>query len=132
MCISGDVWQLSEQQWKVLDDGIAFYKKLAPIIKKGFTTRYGNEISSYRNPIGWQGILREGENGQAFVLLHGFRQAAGTEVSVPVPEGYQIADIYSYEPEEPVIKDGKLFLRFREDMKAVAVYLEKNNGTIVF
>lgn len=125
MCISGDVWQLTKEQWKVLDDGIAFYKKIAPIIKKGFTTRYGSEIGSYRHPKGWQGIVREGEDGQAFAVLHGFADVAGTEVSVPVPDGYEIADVYSYEKEAIVIKGGRLYLRFAEDMKAVAVYLRK-------
>lgn len=125
MCISGDVWQLSTEQWKVLDDGIAFYQMIAPVIKKGFTTRYGSEIGSYRHPQGWQGIVREGENGQAFALLHGFAGISGTEVSVPVPDGYRIADVYSYQKEDVAIKDGSLKLRFDEDKKAVAVYLTR-------
>ena len=125
MCISGDVWRLSEGQWKVIDDGIAFYKKIASIIKKGYTTRYGTEISSYRHPKGWQGILRIGEDGKAFALFHGFLEAAGTEVSIPVPEGYRISEIYSYETEKVLLEDGRLYLRLTEDMKAVAVLLER-------
>ena len=125
MCISGDVWRLSEEQWKVIDDGIDFYKKIASVIKKGFTTRYGTEISSYRHPKGWQGILRVGEDGKAFALFHGFLEAAGTEVSIPVPEGYRISEIYSYETEKIRLEDGRLYLRLTEDMKAVAVLLEK-------
>ena len=125
MCISGDVWRLSDEQWKVIDGGIAFYKKIASVIKKGFTTRYGTEISSYRHPKGWQGILRIGEDGKAFALFHGFHDAAGLEVSVPVPAGYQISEIYSYETEKVWLEDGRLYLRLTEDMKAVAVLLEK-------
>lgn len=125
MCISGDVWRLSDEQWKVIDDGIAFYKKIASVIKKGFTTRYGSEISSYRHPKGWQGVLRTGEDGKALALFHGFLEAAGTEVSVPVPEGYRISDIYSYEIEKVWLEDGRLYLRLTEDMKAVAVLLER-------
>lgn len=124
MCISGDVWQLSKAQWKVLDDGIAFYKKIASVIKKGFTTRYGTEIESYRNPEGWQGIVRVGENGEAFALFHGFHKAAGLAVSVPIPDGYFVADIYSYEEEKVWQQDGKLHLLLTEDKKAVAVYLK--------
>lgn len=125
MCISGDVWRLSEEQWKVIDDGIAFYKKIASIIKKGHTTRYGTEISSYRHPKGWQGILRTGEDGKAFALFHGFLEAAGMDVSVPVPADYRISEIYSYETEQVWLEDGRLYLRLTEDMKAVAVLLEK-------
>lgn len=124
MCISGDVRELSDAQWKVLDDGIAFYKKIAPIIKKGFTYRYGTEITSYRHPHGWQGVLRAGDNGGAFAVFHGFHGAAGTQASVPVPDGYGIADIYSCDSEQVMICDGCLKLTFSEDRKAVAVYLE--------
>ena len=59
MCISGDVLELTDKQWDVLDRGIDFYKKIAPIIKDGYTYRYGNEIRSYRHPEGWQGIVRD-------------------------------------------------------------------------
>ena len=104
----------------MIDDGVAFYRKIASVIKKGFTTRYGTEISSYRHPKGWQGILRTGEDGKAFALFHGFYEAAGMEVSVPVPEGYRISEVYSYENEQVWLADGKLYLQLKEDMKAAA------------
>ena len=125
MCLSGDVWQLSEEQWKVIDEGIAFYRKIASVIKNGFTTRYGTEISSYRHPKGWQGILRTGKDGKAFALFHGFHEAAGLEVSIPVPDDYRIADVYSYEEEQLWLADGRLYLRIKEDIRAAAVYLEQ-------
>ena len=46
-------------------------------------------------------------------------------MSIPVSEGYQIKDVYSFENEEVVIADGSLRLTMNEDKKAVAVYLEK-------
>ena len=61
MCLSGDVLDLEKEKWDLIDRGIAFYKKISPIIRNGYTYRYGNEISSYRNPEGWQGILRIGK-----------------------------------------------------------------------
>ena len=125
MCISGDVRELSDAQWKVLDDGIAFYKKIAPVIKKGFTYRYGTEITSYRHPHGWQGVLRVGEDGGAVAVFHGFHGAAGVRASVPVPDGCRITAVYSSEAEQAVIRDGCLELIFSDDMKAVAVSLEQ-------
>ena len=125
MCLSGDVWRLNDAQWKVIDDGIAFYKKIAPIIKKGFTSFYGTPLTSWRNLKGWQGIWRESEDGKAVAVFHGFDENAGVEMSIPVSEGYQIKDVYSFENEEVVIADGSLRLTMNEDKKAVAVYLEK-------
>jgi len=125
MCLSGDVWRLNDAQWKVIDDGIAFYKEIAPVIKKGFTSFYGTELTSWRNLKGWQGIWRESEEGKAMAVFHGFNENAGVEMSIPVPEGYQIKDVYSYEEENVAIVDGQLRLTMNEDMKAVAVYLEQ-------
>ena len=60
MCLSGDVTELSDDQWDVIDRGIAFYKEIAPIIKKGYTYRVGPKITSERHPHGWQGVVRVG------------------------------------------------------------------------
>lgn len=125
MCMSGDVWRLDDDQWNVIDEGIAFYKKIAGIIKKGFTSFYGTQQTSWRNLKGWQGIWRQSGNGKAMAVFHGFRGAAGVEMSIPVSEGYRIMDVYSYEEEDAVIADGALRLTINEDWKAVAVYLEK-------
>lgn len=125
MCLSGDVWRLDEAQWKVIDDGMAFYRKIAPIIKKGFTSFYGTRQTSWRNLKGWQGILRKSEDGKAVAIFHGFNENRGTEIKIPIPAGYVIKDIYSYKQEEVSIADGMLSLTMDEDMKAVAVYLEK-------
>ncbi len=125
MCISGDVWELSEEQWRVIDDGIAFYKEIAPVIKKGYTTRYGTDIASYRHPQGWQGILRVGENG-AYALFHGFGGAAGTWAEIPVPADWRIERVYSYEEEALTLENGMLRLHFDDEKKAVAVRLSFN------
>ena len=58
-------------------------------------------------------------------VFHGFYENAGVEISIPVPEGYRIKDVYSYEEEDIAIIDGELRMVMNEDMKSVAVYLEK-------
>ena len=124
MCISGEVLSLSEEQWEIIDRGIAFYKKLAPIIKEGKTAFYGPKITAYRHPGGWQGIFRERrDRSAAFLLLHGFHEAAGEEISIPIPDHYRIADIYSYEEESVLLENGMLNYTFDEDMKALCLYL---------
>lgn len=125
MCLSGDVCRLNEAQWKVIDDGIAFYKRVAPIIKKGFTSFYGTPLTSWRNLNGWQGIWREAEDGKAMAVFHGFEKCAGVEMRIPLQAGYVIRDVYSYEDEDVAIVDETLCLTVKENWKAVAVYLEK-------
>ncbi|MCR4657582.1 MAG: alpha-galactosidase, partial [Lachnospiraceae bacterium] len=108
------------------DRGIAFYRKLVPVIKKGKTVFHGPKVCSYRHPKGWQGIFREsGDQTKAFLLLHGFYDATGEEIKIPVPDRYRIADIYSYKDEDVLLENGVVSYVFDEDMKAVCLYLEK-------
>lgn len=71
MGLSGDVYDLTDEQWALVDEGIAFYKKAAPIIKDGKTTFIGNDIPSYNKPQGEQLVIRE-LDGKKLFLFHRF------------------------------------------------------------
>ena len=58
MGLSGDVYDLSDRQWSLLDDGMAFYREAAPIIKDGYTFFNYADTKSYNNPTGSQLVLR--------------------------------------------------------------------------
>ena len=49
-CLSGHVTELTAEQWKTIEDGIAFYKAAAPVIKAGRSYRFGPELLSYNEP----------------------------------------------------------------------------------
>lgn len=135
MCFSGDVLHLSKEQWSVIEDGIAFYKKIAPIIKKGETFRFGTPIVSYRHPKGWQGVLRVGENGQAYALFHYFERPehlsvpnifkVAVSVKLPTDCNYEIESVYSDSKPELMLETGELTCMMSEEWKAVAVLLRK-------
>lgn len=131
MCISGDVTELSDKQWEVLDKGIAFYKKIAPIIKKGYTYRFGTEITSYRNLKGWQGILRVADDGKAYAVFHVFKEEIGKIIEIKLPEGskYAIAEYYSDSECKLEICQNKICYKVSEDKKAVAVLLREVNSS---
>lgn len=124
-CLSGDVLELSNEQWEVIDGGIAFYKKIASIIKHGYTKRFGPEIASYRNPNGWQGILRTGEQQYAYALFHVFHGSQPSVLTIDLPGNYEIIDIYSDSNVRAEIKDKQLLYYPTVEMKAVAVFLER-------
>jgi Alpha-galactosidase len=126
MCLSGDVLDLEKEKWDLIDKGIAFYKNISPIIKKGYTYRYGNEISSYRNPEGWQGILRIGENKEAVAIYHVFNGEVKEKLVIEIPEGYDfsISEVYSDTECDITYENNKLIYNASENMKAVAVYLK--------
>lgn len=130
MCLSGDVTELSDAQWQLIDQGIAFYKKIAPIIKHGYSMRFGPEVVSYRHPTGWQCLLRLGTGEAEHLVLavfHTFNDdhAQPMEIPLPADRHLQIADIYSDAEAEVTITDGCLICAIPEDMRAVAVMLEE-------
>ncbi|MBR3770288.1 MAG: alpha-galactosidase [Lachnospiraceae bacterium] len=126
-CVSGHVLNLTEAQWDVLDRGISFYKKIADIVKKGESYRFGPEIKVYRNAEGWQGLVRVGENGDAYVVLHNFyNQKEDIDIVLPTDDAYEITDVYSDTDERVILNNGVLSWSPTEEMKAVAIYLKKS------
>ncbi len=78
MCLSGDIYALSEHQWSIIDNAIAFYKKVSNIIKNGKTTLVTNRTESYNNPTGEQLVIRE-LNGQRLIIFHRFENSKTLE-----------------------------------------------------
>lgn len=126
MCISGDVTELNTQLWGLIDAGIAFYKKIAGIIKYGKSFRFGPDINSVRNPEGWQGLVRMGEEHDAYVVLHTFAGELPEMIQIPLPDnsGWELADLYSDTPVEVTLKEQTLYYRPSENFKAVAILLK--------
>ena len=123
MCISADVTNLTEAQWKVMDDGIAFYKAVAPIIRDGETVWFGEPTLSYRNAAGWQGILRSTEN-ESLCVYHRFDNASTEDMTVQVPDGFEIKSVYTVNGN--VTQDGNdLTWHCSDNMCACAVHLQK-------
>lgn len=129
MCLSGDVTKLTDAQWDVIDRGIAFYKKAAPIIKDGYSRLYGPKILSYRHPKGWQCLLRtegsvEHEKKKGLMaVFHSFNgeHDGALEVALPADKEYQIEEVYSDTSADVSVADGKLVCYIPEDMRAVAI-----------
>ena len=125
MCISGDVTNLSGEQWKAIDSGIAFYHKIAPVIKEGISFRYGPKIKSLRHPKGWQGMVRFRERLDGYVTIHTFGGEVPEVIEIPLPEGCpgKMAEVYAAGKAELRIEDRVLRYHPGENWEAAAVYL---------
>ena len=128
MCLSGDVTELSPAQWDVIDRGMAFYRTIAPIIKYGYSYRYGTKITSERHPRGWQGLLRLGENGEAFCVIHTFGGELPEEISIPLPPDCPrtLAETYGERRPDFRIEGEKLIYHPTELWQAAALRLTAN------
>ncbi len=130
MCLSGDVTNLSEEQWEVIDRGIAFYREIAPIIKKGQTYHLSPAVARMRHPEGWQGIVRVGENGEAYALIHTFGGSFPETIGLKLPHDVPTTIRNTYSDTEPEVwmEGDVLYCRPRENWKAVAVRLGSGKG----
>lgn len=126
MCISGDVTELSAEQWKIIEAGICFYKKIVPIIKKGQSYQYRSLSKSIRHPRGWQAVVRVGtDEKEAYAVIHTFDGKLPECIEITLPENCpcRTADIYTDTEEQVTINDGKLVYYPKECFKAIAVRL---------
>lgn len=143
MCLSGDVTGLTDSQWKMIEEGITFYRRLVPAIKCGFSYFFSEKGSSDRILTGWQAVIRVeclprmreaschgidgGAHPSAYALIHTFRGALPDVIRLPLPVGCpdRIDALYSdYDAGGDVyIKDNCLCYRPGEEMRAVAVLL---------
>ena len=117
----------------MIDRGIAFYKKAAPVIKDGYSRLYGPKVVSWRHPKGWQclvrtegGVEHEKKDG-LLAVFHSFNGEHDGVLEAPLPADgkYQIEEVYSDAEADVEIANGKLACRIPEDMRAVAVLARK-------
>ena len=90
LCLSGEVFDLDEKQWRAVREAIAFYEKIKHIIKDGFTSYIYTNVSDYSAPEGYQAALRELDN-EALLLVHTFENGANPPVE-NLLNGYEIAE----------------------------------------
>lgn len=124
MCLSGDIYDLDEEQWKVVDRAILFYKKYSHIINYGVSSFFGPEIKSYNEPQGWQAVVRYYEKtGETLVIIHTFSREFPKEISVQV-EGQEIQSYICSQGNRLQINEGNLFVELKEEFEAIAVALK--------
>lgn len=125
MCISGDVTELTAQQWDVIEKGIAFYKEIAPIIRKGQSYRYGTKTRSARHPEGWQVLVRVGTGGRCYAVMHTFGGTMPEEIEIELPAGTSRHIVRTYAAGKADIRVDGNRLKYRPDgnMVGAAVLL---------
>lgn len=127
MCLSGDVTNLSREQWQMIESGMEFYREIVPMIREGQSYHYGTKIKSTRHPRGWQALVRMGKNGKAYLVIHVFENELLPEkIRIPLPKGCpeKITRMYTEGEEEFRICGHCAEYQIRESRKALAVLLE--------
>ena len=89
LCLSGEIFDLTDSQWQQATDAIAFYNRIKHIIKDGFTSDITATPLDYTNPLGYQAVLRELDD-EALLVVHTFRDGANPPIEKYL-NGYRIA-----------------------------------------
>lgn len=127
LCISGDVWELSKEQWDIVQRGTDFYKKISPVIANGVTRRYGPFQRSNRALCEYQATVRYAPDNRALAIIHHYAGKEPKEISVPIEEGYMVSDIYETGDHRIAVTGDRLKMCFEGSFDAVAVFLEKQD-----
>ncbi len=75
LCISGEIFDLPQENWQIALDSIKFYDEIKRIIKDGFTSVIECNVEDYNDPEGYQVVLRETGN-EALLIVHTFKNGA--------------------------------------------------------
>lgn len=81
MCLSGDIYDLNAEQWKTVDEGMAFYRKAAGIIQYGTTFHNKCNVCDLADPHGNQLVLRRYQN-KVLAVAHRFADSADVDTSL--------------------------------------------------
>lgn len=90
--LSGDIYELSDHQWTLVNQGLEFYRQASDIIKSGTVTAIETNVESYNDPVGYQITVRRYEN-RLLIIEHRFK---GDDYILPVKylEGRAIISEY--------------------------------------
>lgn len=128
MCLSGDIEELTSEQWQKIDDAIKFYKKVSHIIRDGKSYRRGPQVLSYNNPTGWQVLLRvdAANSREAIAVFNTFQVENDTTVRVPLLEQYtfELLDNYSSKPFQLTIEGDDLIIRNVGSFEGIVLHLK--------
>ena len=125
MCISGDVYNLSEEQWAVVDRVIGFYKRHSHVIKRGISSFFGETGYSYLEPEGWQAVARfDAETGKTLLVVHTFGGQLPERVRIPV-EASSIEEVLCSEDNRVSLTEGVIEVELKANFEGIAVLLRK-------
>ena len=118
---------LSVRQKEIVLEGLSYYEKAKPVIGNGFSRRYGPCIPNYREPDGWQAVVRTSRDERSILIVaHCFRSPMPICVEIPLPDGVYDCD-WSYKTGsvDYELANGKLLVAFKEEKEGAVMMLKK-------
>ena len=128
MCLSGDIYDLSDAQWKVVDEAISLYKRCNHLIAHGQNYRFGPSQESYNEINGWQAVTRISYNkNQMMTVINTFTGVRKT-LKIPLPENsvkYSIINIFARAEIKIFKKKSTLVIKNLKEYDGIVVLFHK-------
>ncbi len=125
LCLSGELDQLNEEQWALVQEAIRFYAQVAPVIAHG-KSRLDQQIgAAWRHPQGAQAVVRvSDDNLQALVVAHTFAAPLPSKITVVLPAGnWQLAGLFPQTSAAPEISANRLQIEPMGEFEGRVVHL---------
>ncbi len=128
LCLSGEIDELDEKQWSLVQEALTFYAQVAPIIKNGRSRLYQQIGSSWQHPQGAQAVLRTSmDDRQALLVVHTFARPLPVEIILDLPQGdWRIAGMLPGTNLVLEILGNKLRIESRGEFEGYVIHLENN------
>jgi alpha-galactosidase len=129
LCISGEIDELDEQQWLLVQEVFRFYDRVAPVIKNGRSKLYQEIGLSWQHPQGAQVVSRTStDNTQALLVAHSFAHPLPDEILVELPAGnWRVVDTLPHENINLKITANMLDIQFAKEFEGYVIYLENHH-----
>lgn len=128
MCLSGDVYDLEDRQWKIVEEGIRLYKVCAPVIKYGRNYIYGPLNKSYNHLKDWQAVCRVSDDEkQMLTVVHSFEDRE-EPLTITLPGenmAWETAELFCREGISVTVKNGMLTVNGLTKYDGLIVLLNK-------
>jgi alpha-galactosidase len=128
LCLSGEIDELDENQWALVQEAVRFYNQVTPIIKNGRSRLYQHIGLSWQHPQGAQAVLRTStDTNQALLVVHSFAKPLPTEIVVDLPQGnWHIADSLLGTNIDLTITGSRLGIQLSEEFEGYVIHLEND------
>ena len=125
MCLSGDVYDLTQEQWEIIEQGIHLYLKIAPIIRNGKSSYFGSEIKSYNHLEGWQVVVRRNKECNSMLIVANTFSNTPSKIEIPIDHKFkEIYETYMRNNVKTSITEHKLIIEGMEDFEGIVIWLK--------
>jgi len=130
LCLSGEIGQLNEEQWGLVQEALYFYEQVAPIIKNGRSRLVQQIGAAWRYPQGTQAVVRISEDGrQALTVVHTFAAPLPNEIIVSLPPGdWQAAGVFPGTTNPSQINANQLRIKPSGEFEGFVLHLNGGKG----